>query len=269
MKTGVSTASLFNRKNNEDALPYLDGLGVKTAEVFLTSFSEYGKEFGSFLASRKGDISVHSVHDLNTQFEPQLFNANARTKKDAFDWLAKVMEAGQALGAKYYTFHGVARVKRASRSGENDNFTAMQKGFQEVYDFCQGYGLKLCLENVEWASYNRVGVFKKLREALPELGGVLDIKQARISEYDYRAYLSEMGENLTHAHVSDINKSGKMCLPGRGDFDFNELVARLKDVGFDGPLLIEAYEKDYDDPAELKAAVDYLDEVLYKNGCLK
>ena len=269
MKTGVSTASLFNRKNNEDALPYLSELGVTVAEVFLTSFSEYGKEFGSLLARRKGQVCVHSVHDLNTQFEPQLFAANERVKKDAYYWLGKVMEAGQELGAKHYTFHATARIKRAARSGANDDFNALCKGFQEIFEFCGNYGLRLCLENVEWATYNRVGVFEKLRSALPSLGGVLDIKQARISGFDYLDYLKEMGENLTHAHVSDFDEQGKIRLPGKGKFDFDELVSRLQDVGFDGPLIIEVYKDDYFAPEELKIAVDYLDELLYKKGCLK
>ena len=54
MYTGVSTASLFLRANNEDALPLLEDLGVKTAEVFLTSFSEYGYPFADLLKERKG-----------------------------------------------------------------------------------------------------------------------------------------------------------------------------------------------------------------------
>ena len=49
MKAGVSTASLFMRKNNEDALPLLNELGVEIAEVFLTSFSEYGYPFAELL----------------------------------------------------------------------------------------------------------------------------------------------------------------------------------------------------------------------------
>ena len=264
MRTGVSTASLFNRQPNEESLPYLDKLGVKTAEVFLTSFSEYGKEFGSLLAKCKGQVRVHSVHDLNTQFEPQLFNSNARTKKDAYYWLGQVMSAGQELGATHYTFHGIARVKRATRSGVNDDFTAMQKCFAEIYEFCDCYGIKLCLENVEWASYNRVGVFSKIKEAVPTLGGVLDIKQARISEHPYEKYLAEMGEKLAYVHLSDIDEKGKLCLPGKGIFDFDLLLKRLNDTGFDGALLIEAYSGDYQKEEELKTACDFLKEKIYK-----
>ena len=263
MRVGVSTASLFDRKNNEDALPCLNELGIKTAEVFLTSFSEYGESFGKLLASRKGELSVHSIHDLNSQFEPQLFSTHERVKQDAFYWLKKVMEAGRELGASCYTFHGTARYKKASRSGKLDNFPLMGKAFSEIYETCADYGLKLCLENVEWATYNRLGVFQEMKKYAPNLGGVLDIKQARISGYDYRDYLSEMGESITHVHLSDIDEKGKICLPGRGIFPFKELLKRLKDVGFDGPLLIEVYKDDYQTVQELKESADYLNELLY------
>ena len=245
MQVGVSTASLFQRRNNEDALPLFNQLGIPLAEVFLTSFSEYGKEFATLLRERKGNLSINSVHILNTEFEPQLFSAHERVRKDAYDWLEKVMDSAEILQAPYYTFHGTARVKRATRSGKRDNFPLMIKGFEALTEFCSNRGVTLCLENVEWATYNRPGVFKILSDAIPSLKGVLDVKQARISEYPYEEYLDEMGEKLAHVHVSDITLEGKMCLPGRGIFDFDTLIRRLKDVGFDGAILIEAYEKDY------------------------
>ncbi len=268
MRTGISTASLFMRKCNEDALPFLNEQGIDTAEVFLTSFSEYGEPFASFLKERLGNVKVNSIHILNTEFEPQLFNAHPRVQKDAYDWLDKVLTSANALNAPYYTFHGVSRVKRSSRSGENDNFPAMIEGFRKLIDVCQKRKVTLCLENVEWSTYNRVGVFERIAKDLPQLRGVLDIKQARISEYPYEAYLKEMGERLAYVHISDIDAQGKMCLPGKGGFDFETLVKRLQDVGFDGALLIEAYEKDYQEESELKIACDFVNEILDKHGCL-
>lgn len=262
MRVGVSTASLFNRKYNEDALALFNEMGIRTAEVFLTSFSEYGEAFGKLLASKKGNVEVFSVHDLNTQFEPQLFSEHERAKADAFFWLEKVMEAGRELGASHYTFHGTARYKKGTRSGALDNFESIGKSFLEIYETCAKYGLKLCLENVEWATYNRTGVFEKIKRYAPDLGGVLDIKQARISGYDYKDYLLEMGESITHVHISDFSKEGKMCLPGKGNFDFKELIARLKDVGFDGPLIIEAYKDDYRFIEELKESVQFIQSIL-------
>jgi sugar phosphate isomerase/epimerase len=73
-----------------------------------------------------------------------------------------------------------------------------------------------------------------------------------------------MGESLAYAHISDVQENGKMCLPGKGSFDFETLIKRLQDVGFDGALLIEAYKDDYREISELKTACDYVNEILYK-----
>ena len=264
MRAGVSTASLFLRRENHEALPVLNGLGVKTAEVFLTSFREYSKAYGEKLAKVKGSVEINSVHDLNSQFEPQLFNRHAGAREDAYMILQNVLDAANELKAPYYTFHAITRAKRAARSGENDNFPYLIKNFAEISAFCQKSGVTLCLENVEWATYNRPGVFSKLAEGVPDLRGVLDIKQARISEYPYHLYLEEMGEKLAYAHISDIDETGKMRLPGMGIFNFEEMIKRLQDVGFNGALLIEVYENDYEKEEELKISCEYIDELLYK-----
>ncbi len=266
MQTGVSTASLFGRKNNEEALPLLDGLGIKTAEVFFTSFSEYGAGFGQKMAKTKGQVCVHSMHVLNTQFEPQLFSSHPRVRADAFFWLDKALGGGRALGAEYYTFHGTARIKRAARSGDKDDFAALGKSLREISDFCAERGFALCLENVEWALYNRPGVFAAMKGACPDLKGVLDVKQARLSRRPWQMYLKEMEGRIAHVHISDVDERGKICLPGRGIFDFPDLLRRLADARFDGPLLIEVYKGDYGKEEELKESCDFLGELLYKYG---
>ncbi len=266
MKVGVSTASLFLRMDNEDAVAQLDALGIEIAEVFLTSFHEYNPAFAELVNQRKGALKVHSVHILNTQIEPQLFNRHHRVREDSFALLGQVMRSAQILGAKHYTFHGGARFKKASRDPKNDDFARIGTCLQEIADFCKRYGVALCLENVEWSTYNRPQIFSAMQEYVPDLKGVLDIKQARISGVDYLAYLQEMGENIATVHLSDITAEGKMCLPGKGVFDFERLIKQLKDVGFDGALLIEAYKDDYKEMQELQTSCDFLKEIVYKIG---
>ena len=73
MRAGISTASLFLRKNNEDALAFLDASGVETAEVFLTSFCEYKQDFATLLAKQKGNVAVNSVHILVKATKSSIF----------------------------------------------------------------------------------------------------------------------------------------------------------------------------------------------------
>ena len=111
MKIGMSTASLFMRLYNEDAVALISEWGVETAEVFLTSFCEYEPRFSETLLKKKGDLPVNSVHVLNTQFEPQLFSDHPRVREDAYFWLEKLLSSAEILGAENYTFHGLARLK--------------------------------------------------------------------------------------------------------------------------------------------------------------
>lgn len=263
MYTGVSTASLFLREMNEDALSVLDGLGVRSTEVFLTTLSEYTEEFARLLLSRRGSLKINSVHLLNTQFEPQLFGAHPRAKRDAFEILGGAMRSAYIFGAERYTFHGITRLKKNSVPSD---FGKLGASLNEISAACAAHSVRLCLENVHWAMYNEPGIFSPLKARCPGLLGVLDVKQARLSGYPYPMYIKDMEGAISHVHLSDVTETGGICLPGRGIFDFEECLRRLKDAGFDGAALIEVYAGDYGEYAELKRSCDYLDEIIYKIG---
>lgn len=260
MIAGISTASLFMRLETKDTLPLFDEWNVPQTEVFLTSFCEYEPRFAKAVAPKKGNVAVHSVHTLTTQFEPQLYSAHPRVRQDAFRILDKALKSANAFGARYYTFHGVARIKRTSV----EDLERWGLLTAQIAEYCAERGVTLCLENVEWAMYNRPGVFRALKRYCPALKGVLDVKQARVSGNSYEKYLEEMGEDITHVHVCDHTETGKNCLPGQGTFDFDGLFSELKQIGFRGPVLIENYGRDYADLGMLKRAFEYLAEKAYK-----
>ncbi len=261
MKIGISTASLFMRKHTEDALEFLSKNNTETAEVFLETYSEYNREYGKLLAKKQGDMDVHSVHVLTTQYEPQLYSVNERASEDSFKFLETAMQAGQEVGAKYYTFHGSARLKKTPII---INFDRIGGITQRIIDLTAKYGLTLAYENVHWGYYNYIGFFNELKKRTVGLKGTLDIKQARQSDIHYSEFINEMAGDIVTAHLSDIGEDGKMCLPGKGITDFYDIFTRLYDVGFNGSAIIEAYATDFDKETELFDSVDYLKEISAK-----
>lgn len=257
MKVGISTATFFTKELTENSFSVIQRCGADVAEVFLTTFCEYESDFARLLAERKGTLEVFSVHALNTEFEPQLFNVAPRTYQDAEKVYRKVLEAGRILGAKAYTFHGQPRLKR------NVEFDPVLVGKKMVQlnEIASDYGVKLCLENVHWATFNTPDFYRRMKEYAPSVGTVLDVKQARQSGYDWREYLDVMGDSLTNVHLSDV-KDGEIAMVGKGEFPFAELIARLKDKGYDGPLIIEQYAKNYDSYDEVAESVEYLKNLL-------
>jgi len=261
MKIGVSTSSLFTRKFTEDALGFLADNDVDTAEIFLASYCEYNKNFGEILKGRKGGTDINSVHTLTTQFEPQLYSVNERAAADSFKILNGVMEAARCVGAKYYTFHGVSLLKKTPPKYDYGRIAAVTDRINAV---CAASGVGLSYENVHWCYYSRPGFFKELKSRCPYLNGVLDIKQAEQSGYPYEDYIDDMAGSIVTVHLSDRDENGKLCLPCTGAFDYLKLFRRLKDAGFDGAALIEAYPENYGDEKELLVSVEKLKEIAYK-----
>lgn len=261
MEIGISTASLFKRQYNEDALVTLNNLGARVVEVFLGSYCEYTSEFANLLKSRQGNLKVHSIHTLNTHFEPQLFGDNPRAVNDAYKILENCLNTANLLGAKNYTLHGIARFKKNILY---NNYEDIGKKFNKLNDFCLQKNVFLCLENVEWAYYNRVGFYTQISKYCKGLKTCLDVKQARVSGDSYVDYINEMGENINTVHLSDVNNNGKICLPGKGIFDFDDLFKRLSDFGFNGSMLIEVYNGDYGEIEELKESLLFLEDKAKK-----
>ena len=250
MRVGISTASLFKRYSTLNALKLFNEENIDVAEVFLESFCEYNKPFGEELASVKGKTNINSIHTLTTQFEPQLFSENEVAKKDSFELLKGVLDAGKAIGAKNYTFHGAALLKRTPLIINFDSYT---KNLQKVIDICLDYGITLAHENVDWCYMNYVGFYSELKKRTQGLRATLDIKQARLSKIDLDELIDEMAGDIVTVHLSDIKNDGKMCLPltEGGTTDFEKLFSKLKSRGFDGAIIIEAYCGDFIKTEEL------------------
>ena len=262
MKIGISTASMFSRLNTEDALKFFAEKKLPVAEVFLESYCEYNKEFGALLKSVQGGVEVHSIHALTTQFEPQLYSLNERAKADSFKVLKGVAECGEQVGAKYYTFHGGARFKKTPFKID---YERVGKITQQIIDTIKPHGISLAYENVHWGYYNYIGFFREIKARTSGLKGTLDIKQARQSGIDAFDFIEEMAGDIATVHLSDVMADGKMCLPnGKGITDFEKLFKSLRDVGFDGSMLIEVYKSDFDEVKELFDCLDYLNELKDK-----
>lgn len=259
MKIGVSTASFFPREECENAIEIIKELGADCAEVFLGSFYEYRPEFIKANKARFSGIEISAVHAFSSNFEPQLFSSSRRVRGDGYYWLDQLMRSAQFLGAKKYSFHGYI-----SRNSDSVNFDRIATCMREMCEFTARYGVDVCLENVSWCTYNRPGLFREFKARCPQLAAVFDIKQARRSGYPINMYIEDMAGAISHVHLSDVTENGRMCLPGKGIYNFEEIFKRLKGAGFNGPAVIEVYGGDYSEYSEIKQSLEYLKEIAYK-----
>lgn len=263
MEIGISTASFFGKEVTEDTFDIIKSLGFNTCEVFLTTFSEYKEEFARFLSTRKNSLNIYSIHTLNQQFEPELYNMMPRTREDCEFFFKQAGRAGGILGAKYYIFHGPARLR-----GRNYVFDYQRLGTR-TEELCNmlsevSGGVQLAYENVGWAFFYNPEFFARIREVSPSVKACLDIKQAMQAGLHAFDFLECVKGRLVNVHLCDYDDMGQLCVPGRGEFDFVELFVRLADIGYDGPLIMELYSKNYNTYDDIAEGREHLLECLHK-----
>lgn len=260
MEIGVSTACFYPTLT-ETTPEILQKMGVKKAEVFLNSQSEYEADFCVPLKKKLDTCGIEaiSVHSFVAQHEPFLFSDYPRRTADAEQVFRNVASACNILGAKYYTFHG-ARKEMLGKYFDVDGYV---KTINRLADIAGEYGIKLALENVSWCVSCDVDLW---REILPKLtsehlGFTLDLKQARRADFNYFEYASLFSDRILNVHISDANDESDCLLPGDGDVDFSAVFSRLQSLGYKGDCIIEVYNQAIKSEDHVAKSVAYLQNI--------
>lgn len=264
MRLGLSSAAFYGRMETEDQAAYLTSFPVGCCEVFLQTPSEYTADFGALVRSRLGDIPCVSVHPKGTQFEWDLFGRSGRQVEDAFSTFTGVCQAGQALGARYYVLHGPAGVSVPLEPGR---IHCLQETMARMQGIAAAHGMEVLWENVSWCAIRRPEDVAAVKELLPRQRFVLDVKQAFRAGQDPVAMLRAMGESVAHVHVLDHTADGELFLPGEGVVDWQGIAAQLREIGYEGAVILEPYERQARDEAALRRSLAYLTSLLQLQTC--
>lgn len=259
MKIGLSTGAFYGRLETDDAAVHIKELPVDFCEVFLETPSEYKPAFGSALRNRLGDFPCSSIHVQSPQYEPDLFGASPRQRRDAMASFASALDCGEALGASIYVFHGPQCLVKHRPPWMLRN---IDETLPALVKMAEERGIRFCWENVSYCSARIPEDVAYLRRSFPGLGFVLDIKQAHNGGEDPFLLLDAMGESLCHVHVLDVDMEGRFCLPGQGVFPFEQLRSTLCDNGYEGGILLEPYSAQSADSKALATSLAYLHDVF-------
>ena len=256
----------------EDTLLDIGAHGVRMAEVFLNTFSEYEDGFCDLLCERvkRANLSVYSVHPMSTQFEPQLFSRHDRQRGDAEKIYRQVLKCGARLGATVYVMHGAAFLSGATkniRMARNIDVSRLAESLLRLSGMAADFGVTLTLENVSWCVFSRPETGAALSAALgDQLHYTLDIKQAIRAGQDPLAFVDALGSRIVNLHLCDAKTAPdgtvSLAMPGRGNFDFARLKARMDELGCTGPAFMEVYNDMYGDVSELYASYARMQEIF-------
>jgi sugar phosphate isomerase/epimerase len=257
MSFGVSTSCLYPQ-NTEEALIELGKLGVKTCEVFLNSPCEITRDFAKTLNRIKDEygMEIVSVHPFSSFAETyMLFSEYSRRFDDTLDIYKRTFEFAAEVGAKFSAIHGSLLPGKISNNEYFERFCRLHEKGREA-------GMFVCQENVNRHFSQNPDFLKDMRNFMgSDFKMIFDVKQAVRSGYDAIEFAKEFKSSIVHVHLSD-NKEGFDCLPpGCGSFDFKKLFAVMDSVNYGGSYIIELYRSNFEKSADLRKALDYVEEL--------
>lgn len=265
MKAGISTACLFPL-DLEQALHQLGQHGIRFCECFFNTPSELKapavrrlKEAAAFYG-----MSVGSIHSFHSEMETFYFFTNYKSRlEDGIEQYRRYFEAAAELGANKLVFHGDYNFIREAPFTEEQSF----ENIRALWSVGREYGVELLHENVSRCKGGQPDYLQRLHQAIPELGFVLDCKQALRAGHRPEDFVQALGSGIRHIHLSDsLISEGTIvqdCLPpGKGNYDFEGLFRQLKERGADPTMVIELYSNGFEQVSELVDACEFIQQKL-------
>ncbi|MDI6826626.1 MAG: sugar phosphate isomerase/epimerase [Candidatus Aenigmarchaeota archaeon] len=161
------------------------------------------------------------------------------------------ISAAKQLGAKVIVYHPDYEISPFKTEEER------REKILELVSFCESHGLMLCLENLPLENKN----FHKPEEFdfYIEKGAflTLDTGHAVICSIDPIEFLDRFGNKVRNIHL----QSGIRGAPdihyalGNGDFDYLNFFKKLKEIKYDGLLILELLSE--------KTALDSLNQLKF------
>jgi len=196
---------------------------------------------------------------------------DAEIRKASVQHLARCIETCSALGAKLlggplYAPIGYLPDHRPTK----DEWSWAVDALRSVCDVLDSCDVTISIEPV-----NRSETFfvRTAREASslcdaighPRFGVTIDTFHANIEERGIPEALTSIGPHLKHIHASENDRG----LLGKGHVDFPGIVAALKEIGYNGYLMIEGFgysPQEIDAPGALWADTSVSPEEIASTG---
>ena len=266
MKAGVSTACLFPM-DLEQSLHQLGQQGIDFCECFFNTPSELKLQAVRRLkeAAASYGMKIGSVHGFHSEMETFYFFTDYKNRlEDGRELYRRYFEAAAELGANYLVFHGEYNLPLFAPYSEERSF----ENIHALWSVGKEYGVELLHENVSRCKGGHLDYLLRLHQACPELGFVLDCKQALRAGHQPDEFVEALGSSIRHVHLSDSLSYGsvleKDCLPpGKGNYDFERLFCSLRARGADPSMVIELYSNSFKTVLDLTLSCDFIQEKLH------
>ena len=192
--------------------------------------------------------------------------ATSSTRTSSTDELHRVRQAAELaarFGADNLVVGGGAR--RASGTTDAD-YSALGAALDQVTDIAEEHGLMACYHPHLSTIVESPDELDRLMQ-LTRIGFCPDTGHLTAGGGDPADLIRRYAARLRHVHLKDVDVATTRFLPlGQGDVDFDDVIAAVKESGYDGWIVVELDSYDGDPREAAATSKKYLDALLATAG---
>ena len=185
----------------------------------------------------------------HTSFDLQWASPVRNVYKGTFAELENIFALFERLKVKKVTLHPHWFQPNSPKEEIiNRNIESLRK----IVKLGEKYSLKVLLENVPNGFLSYLENFQKIFQKVENLGFHLDVGHCAVvalrkgvqPEKEVERFLRNLGDRLSHVHLSDVKKEDDHLPLGAGIIDWKKCLELLKKVEYNDTITLEIFVKD-------------------------
>ena len=258
MEIALSTAAFFPRDIDE-CIALANSVGVKTLELMPQDISECTPEFAREIKNIDPDIRIYSIH-FPLILLAFFFNPNPRARKTGEEISRNLIEMAADLDTKLIVMHSPRKEK-----GTPVFRDISIEHIRYLSDLAAEKDIKIAIENNPGSETSQPADLLAFNKELDRSNiiTVIDTTESMEAGVAPEDFLEKIPQ-VDHLHVRDFSDNGKHLPLGRGDINWEKIVALMKSRNYRGKWVIELSYRHLLVNAEktLQESVDFLKTLL-------
>ena len=191
------------------------------------------------------DLEIEISSNIGPPKDKDIASKYPEVRKAGIDFLTKIMQQMDKLGSRALV--GVLNTYWPCEFDDLDKPAIWARGVESVKTLgkiAQDLGIDYCLEVVNRFESNILNTSEEAvrfagEVGLPSVKILLDTFHMNIEEDNIADAIRHAGAKLGHLHVGEGNRN----LPGKGSLPWKEIGTALKDIDFNGGVVMEPFVK--------------------------
>jgi D-psicose/D-tagatose/L-ribulose 3-epimerase len=245
MKIGVNTwvwTAPCTTKDLEELAPHVKKMGFDWIEVPLESLDDVDHKRGAEIIKEYG-LGVSATAAMGP--DRDLIHPDKAIRDNGMTYVKGAIKATHDLGATNFVgplYSAVGRTWQMTEEERARDTDLLVKNLSELSKYAADYGVFLCVEPLNRFETSFINLAEQAIQVVDRVGHpncqiMLDTFHMNIEEKSSGDAIRAVGTRLKHLHSCENDRGA----PGSGQVAWKEVAQALKDIHYDGPVVIESF----------------------------